>query len=208
MKEIEKIVVASKNPAKVERYGRILSKYVERVLGLNDLDIDDKPEESGNTAEENAEIKAKFYAGKTGLLVFSEDEALYVDFIPESEQPGVHVRRINGKDEVDDDQLLAHWERLIEKVPQNKRTGRWHIAYCIASPDGVTRTVALDHPIIFFSPSSKIRLPGWPMSSLEGPSDFGKPHSELTDEERRKNEEKSNVQIAIKLKELVGKPVY
>lgn len=204
MIEIEKIVVASGNPAKVERYGKLLSHYAKGVVGLKDIGVTEKPEEHGETAEENVEIKAKFYADKTELLVFSEDEALYVDFLSDDEQPGVHVRRINGKDEVDDDLLLSHWEKRVAKVPEDKRTGRWHIAYCIATPDGKTKTVALDHPIIFFSPSSPVRLPGWPMSSLEGPVAFNKPHSELTEKERVEHEQKSNITIAEKLKELIS----
>ena len=205
MKEIKKIVIATRNPAKKERYGRIFSQVVEEVLGLQDIDIQDKPTESGETAEENAEIKAKFYAERTGLPVFSEDEALYVDFLPSDEQPGVHVRRIDGKDEVDDNQLLAHWEEVILKVPEEKRTGRWHIAYTLATPEGKVRTVALDKPIIFFSPSSKTRLPGWPMSSLEGPTKFGKPHSELTEKEMEQLNHEVERLVLEKFKELLTK---
>lgn len=202
MVKIEKIVIASKNPAKVKRFKNLLSKYAKEVIGISDLGIKDKPEEKGGTAEENAEIKAKYYSQKAGLPVFSEDEALYVDFLAKNKQPGVHVRRINGKDEVDDDQLLLHWERIVLKVPKEKRTGRWHIAYCIAKPDENTKISALDHPIIFFAPSSKIRIPGWPLSSLEGPVEFGKPHSELYSEERKKLDSKTNKEIAKMLKEL------
>lgn len=203
MKKIESIVIASRNPAKVERYGRILSQFSTEVVGLKDVGITEKPEEYGSTAEKNAEIKANFYAGKTGLLVFSEDEALYVDFLPEDKQPGVHVRRVDGKDEVDDDKLLNHWEEIIAKVSKKKRTGRWHIAYCVATPDGVTKTVVLDHPIMFFSPSSEVKIPGWPLSSLVGPADYAKPHSELTDEERNEHEQSSNVHIAKNVTELM-----
>ena len=203
MKEIEKIVVATKNPAKVERYRKILSHYTNNVVGLQEVGVLDKPKETGETAEQNAEIKAKYYAEKTGLLVFSEDEALFVDFLPDDKQPGVHVRRINGKDEVDDNQLLAYWEEIVSKVPSKKRTGKWHIAYCIASPDGTVKTTSLEHPIIFFSPTSKVRIPGWPMSSLEGPVAFNKPHSEMTDKEKSDADEIINLAIAQKIKELL-----
>jgi len=203
MKEIEKIVVATKNPAKVERYGRMLSQYANQVVGLQDVGETDKPAETGETAEENAEIKGRYYAEKTGLLVFSEDEALYVDFLPENQQPGVHVRRIDGKDEADDNQLLSHWEEIVAKVPEGERTGKWHIAYCIASPDGIVNTTSLEHPIVFFSPSSEIKIPGWPMSSLEGPAALNKPHSEMTEEEKRETDERANTAIAEKVKELL-----
>lgn len=50
-------------------------------------------------------------------------------------------------------------------------------------PDGKVFTMSKDYSLLFFYPSSKIKIPGWPMSSLEGPEDFKKPHSELTEEE-------------------------
>jgi hypothetical protein len=43
---------------------------------------------------------------------------------------------------------------------------------------------SLDVPILFFSPSSPVRIPGWPMSSLEGPVEFNKPHSDMSEEEK------------------------
>lgn len=204
MKELEKVVIATRNPAKKERYSRLMSGLAKVILGVDGLGIEDKPTESGETAEQNAEIKARFYAEKSGLPVLSEDEALSVDFLPADEQPGVHVRRVEGKDEVSDDELLTYWEKIVAKVPKRQRTGRWHIAYCLATPNGKIKTVALDHPITFFSPSSTVRIPGWPMSSLEGPTKFGKPHSELTTEERQQSEQETNQKILEKLQELFG----
>ena len=137
-------------------------------------------------------------------MVFSEDEALYVDFLSEEKQPGPHVRRINGIDEADDDQLLAYWEDIISEVPTDERTGRWHIAYCLALPTGQTATSGVDHPILFFSPPSETRIPGWPMSSIEGSVRFGKPNSEYTEEERTLSKEIAEEEILLKVKELIA----
>jgi len=155
------------------------------VLSLDELNIEGRPKEIGETAEENAQIKARFYTQKTGLPVLSEDEALYVDFLPKDKQPGIYVRRIDGKIEVNDDKLLAHWESIISQTPKENRAGRWHFAYCLATPDGKVNTVSYDRRIIFFSPSSKMINPGWPLSSIQGPLKFKKPHIELTEQERR-----------------------
>jgi len=205
VKRIEKIVIATRNPGKKERYGKILVKMVEQVLSLEDLGIKEKPEEVGKTAEENAEIKAKFYAKKTGLPVFAEDESLFVDFLPEDKQPGVFIRRVDGKDEADDDRLLAHWEKIVAKVPKEKRIGRWHIAYCFATSDGQVSIVSVDHYRMFFYPSSKIRIPGWPMSSLQGPVEFGKPHTELNKRELKKMMEETERILEKKVRELLSK---
>jgi XTP/dITP diphosphohydrolase len=184
MKKIDKIVIATHNPAKIERYAKLLSPYATDILSLKEFGIHDKPKETGVTAEENAEIKGVYYSNGTGLPVFSEDEALYVDFLPDNKQPGVNVRRIDGKNEVDDDTLLSYWEDIVKNIPKDKMTGRWHIAYCFVFPDGKLKTISLDHPILFFSPSSAIRMPGWPMSSLQGSALFKKPYSELNDKEK------------------------
>lgn len=200
---IDKIVIASNNPAKVKRYQRLLSKFAKEVIGLKDFGVTDKPVENGKTAEENAIIKAKFYAKKTGQLVFSEDESLFVDFLPPNKQPGVNVRRINGKDEATDEEIVSYWERIIDQVPVHKRTGRWHVAFCFAYPDGKTQTIACDDYVRFYSPSSMIKMPGWPMSSLQGPVDFGKPHSELTDKELLAYEKINDDHVAKRLKVLL-----
>lgn len=204
MKEIERIVIGSRNPAKVGYYQSIFAEVVGEVLGLVDFGIEGKPSEIGETAEKNAEIKAKYYAQKTGNPVFCEDEALYTDFLPPDKQPGTKVRRVNGVDEIDDDKLLAYWETILSQVPEEKRTGHWHIAYCLAFPEGQTRTIVLDHPVRFFYPSSKKRIPGWPMSSLEGSVRFGKPSSEKTEEEVRLSKEEVGRVIVEKLKELLS----
>lgn len=183
MTKLEKLVIATRNPAKFDRYKNLFQNWATEIFGLLELSIFEKPEESGETAEENAQIKARFYSLRTKIPAFSEDESLFVDFFSEKEQPGVHVRRINHKDEVDDDKLLAYWEKIIAKVPPKKRTGRWHIAYCLAVPNETLKVVSQDYPVLFFSPSSSIRIPGWPLSSLQGSVKFGKPHAELTQEE-------------------------
>lgn len=182
---IEKIVIASGNPAKVERYRKLFVKIADEVVGLKDMGITDKPQETGETAEENAGIKARFYCDRARLPVFCEDEALFVDFLPEDQQPGVHVRRINRVDEVDDDKLLNHYEEIIAKTPENLRFGYWHVAYCLAKPDGNFRVIANDYSIKFFHPLSKVRLPGWPLSSIQGPTSLNKPNAEMTEEDHR-----------------------
>lgn len=190
---IEKIVIASGNPAKVDRYRKLFINIVGEVIGLKDFRITDKPKETGETAEENAEIKAMFYCARVGLPVFCEDEALYVDFLPVDQQPGVHVRRINRTDEVDDDKLLSHYEEIIVKTPENLRFGHWHVAYCLAKPDGNFRVIANDYSIKFFYPLSKVRLPGWPLSSIQGPASLNKPNAEMTEEDHQLlNRERDN----------------
>lgn len=145
MKEFEEIVVATHNPAKIQRFKDALLKVTDCILTLADLGITEKAEESGVTAEENAQIKAVFYAKLTGKPVFAQDAALFVDFLPQDKQPGVYVRRVSGR-EMTDDELFTYWKKIIIKIPEEKRTGKWHAAYCLATPNGKTFLFTIDHP--------------------------------------------------------------
>ena len=91
MVTMEKLVIATGNPGKKERYGKLLAGVVGEVLGLSDFAFKTKPAETGATAEENARIKALFYLKKTKLPVFAEDESLFVDFLSADNQPGACV---------------------------------------------------------------------------------------------------------------------
>jgi len=203
MEKLEKIVVATRNTAKKERFRRFLNKIAEEVLSLDDFDFAGKPNESGETAEENAKIKALFYAKNLSIPVFSEDESLFVDFLPENQQPGTHVRRVNGK-ELNDKELLAYWASITTNVPKDKMTGRWHIAYCFATPQLKTVLTSIDHPIIFFHTSSDMVPSGWPMNSIQGPAKFGKPESELTPEELKRHGQEAEIILTQRLRELFG----
>lgn len=180
---IKTLVISSHNPAKVERFKKLFLTEVEEVLTLVDLGVKDKAPEEGLTAEENAKNKALFYSKIVNLPVFAQDAALYVDFLSADKQPGVYVRRVNGK-ELTDDELYDYWDKLIVGTPIDKRTGSWHTSYCFVTPDGKTSLFSIDQPRIFFSPPSPIKISGWPISSFNGPTKFGKPYTELTEKEK------------------------
>jgi XTP/dITP diphosphohydrolase len=195
MQKLDVLLFGTRNEAKRRYYLPLLEALAHRVQTPEQLGIYERPEEPGATAEENAAIKARFYANRAGVHAIAEDEMLFVDFLPTDRQPGPRGRRLTGSGELDDDALLEYWISLVTSVPEAKRTGRWHAAYCLASPEGTLKTIALDYPIRFFLPPSAVRIPGWPLSSIQGRVAFGKPDSELTQEERERRDPESNLTI-------------
>lgn len=202
---ISTLVIATKNPAKVERYRNIIAGLDLPIIVLSLADFPEilKPEELGNTAEQNAVSKAVYYTAQTGFPCFSEDEELHADFLPLGNQPGVYVRRIDGINEATDDELLAYWEGLLVQVPKEQRTGRWHFAYCIAFPGGEYKIFSRDREILFHYPASPIRLAGWPLSSVCGANEVSKPHSEWSEEEKNMVDAIVADNLAQMLKELL-----
>lgn len=181
---IGQLVIATGNPAKFERYERGLKEYFDvKLSSLRDERLE-KADEPFDTAEANARHKAQEYFKQCGKPVLAVDEALFLDFLPPDKQPGVHVRRIGGGEEVSDDELLARVLDLVKKAPADKRTGHWHFAVCIARGENDLGEVQFDIPYRFITEPSPKRLPGYPLSSIgiqEGL--FSKPGSELDEEE-------------------------
>ena len=71
-----------------------------------DLNINIDIEEDGKTVEENSIKKAKAYYEVTKLPVIAEDSGLYIDKFKDSEQPGLYVKRVNGREDLTDDEIL------------------------------------------------------------------------------------------------------
>lgn len=80
------------------------------------LDIAAEPEETGNTPEENAILKAKFY-GQYFDCVICNDSGLYFDELPltDSRQPGLNIRTPQGK-RLDDEEMIAYYSQLIASL--------------------------------------------------------------------------------------------
>ena len=71
-------------------------------------------DESGTHPLENARIKALAYYAALKTPVFSCDSGMFIDELPPARQPGVHVRRINGR-RLTDDEMIAHYSALAQE---------------------------------------------------------------------------------------------
>ena len=92
------LLYGTTNPGKLDAMSRALAPLGLTLVGLRGLGLPiPAVEEEGNTILENAEQKARAYYKAFGRPVFSCDSGLYFDELPEAEQPGLHVRRVNGR---------------------------------------------------------------------------------------------------------------
>jgi len=133
-----KIVVASTNPGKLAELKAMLAGDIEWV-SLADFDGIEEVAEDGETFAENARKKALGYAKATGLWVIADDSGLCIDAL--DGQPGVKSARFSGEKE-NDSKLLDYKNmtkalKLLEAVPQNKRTARFVCYLCLATPEKV-----------------------------------------------------------------------
>jgi len=126
-----KVVLATKNPHKVEEILAILGDIPGiEWLTFREISFSDV-EEVGETLEENAVLKATAVARETGLPALAEDTGLEVEALGGA--PGVRSARFAGagKDyRANNEKLL----RLLEGV--RNRRARFRTVAVLALPDG------------------------------------------------------------------------
>lgn len=91
---IPEIVFATNNPHKLQEARAILEGVV-KVLSLADINCHDEIEETADTLEGNALIKARWIKEKYGYDCFADDTGLMVDALQGA--PGVYSARFAGE---------------------------------------------------------------------------------------------------------------
>ena len=187
-----KVLFATTNEAKIKRYAEEIRKYGIEVLTIKDLDFKLDVDENGKDAIENAYIKAKAYYDKTGVITIGMDNNLFFENVPDEIQPGVYVRRINGK-ELNDEEMIEYYSNLANKFG-GKIESCW--VYGMVVYNGTLKkeySWKKDKFYIINTPSTK-RNPGYPLDSISILPELDKYFVDLTNEERNlnKNDTSSN----------------
>ena len=123
------LLLASQNPGKLNEMRLLADGLPYRVLGPRDLGIDESPEETGRTFLENAVLKARHYAGLSGLLTVADDSGLSV--LALGGGPGLYSSRFGGDGASDADRNRLLLEKL-RGVPREKRGARFTSAVAVA----------------------------------------------------------------------------
>ena len=89
-----RLLIATTNPGKVREIRQLLASLPIELLTLKGWPDLEAPEETGTTFEENARLKALYYANATGELTVAEDSGLAIDALDGA--PGVESARFGG----------------------------------------------------------------------------------------------------------------
>jgi XTP/dITP diphosphohydrolase len=128
-----RLVLATANPDKAEEIRVVLHDagvdvdLVPRPVGVPEVD------ETGETLEENARLKAVALCDATGLPAVADDTGLSVDALFGA--PGVHSARFAGEDATYADNV-AKLLRELRDVPAPERTARFTTVALARWPDG------------------------------------------------------------------------
>ena len=132
-----RIIVATHNEGKLVEINRILEDCLSadvaqvELVSAGSLNLPD-PVEDGVTFQENALLKARDVAARTGCPAIADDSGLIVDVMGNA--PGILSARWSGKhgdDKANNALLLAQ----IADIPDAKRTARFRCAAALVVPE-------------------------------------------------------------------------
>lgn len=132
-----RIVVATHNAGKLAEIRDLLAPYRIEAVSAGELGLAE-PEETGDTFEANAALKALAAATAAGLPALADDSGLCVSAL--DGKPGIHSARWAGEDR-DFTRAMRTIEELIEQGGSGDRRAFFVAALCLAWPDGHTETV-------------------------------------------------------------------
>ncbi len=123
---MKKILIATGNKGKKKEMLSFF-KGIEGIefLSLNDFPEIEEPDENEKTFEENAIVKAKYFAGKFNIPTLGEDSGIKLSAFPE--KFGVKTKReIKAKDDIE---WLTKFLKLLEGKENRNATFYSAIAY-------------------------------------------------------------------------------
>ena len=183
---MKQIIFATSNESKAKRFSKGLKELGIEVLSLKDIDIKLDVEEDGNTAIENALIKARECYRKTKMPSMGMDDTLYIEGVPKDLQPGLFVRRVNGKS-LTDEEMIEHYTNLVKEYGKDGRINcKWIYGLAVINEKGeeATYTWSKDDFYMVSTKSNKIN-PGYPLNSISKYKRLDKYFTDVTDEDMK-----------------------
>src|SRR5205814_5792176 len=124
-----RLVIASHNPGKVEEIAALLAPFAVETIAAGSLGISE-PEETGDSFEANAALKARAAGEASGLPALADDSGLVVPALDGA--PGIYSARWAGPAK---DFRIA-MERVQRELGGQDRRAHFVAVLALAWPDG------------------------------------------------------------------------
>lgn len=125
----DRLVIASHNPGKVEEISALLAPFAIRAIAAAALGLSE-PEETGDSFEANAMLKASAATAASGLPALSDDSGLVIPALGGA--PGIYSARWAGPAK---DFRIA-MERVQRELGGKDRSAGFVAVLALAWPDG------------------------------------------------------------------------
>jgi XTP/dITP diphosphohydrolase len=131
---VHRLLVATTNPNKVKEIRCVLDGADVELITLEGWPDLVAPEETGRTFEDNARLKATYYARATGQVTVAEDSGIEIDAL--GGVPGVESARYAGE-ETSYPEKFARLYAALDRTGTRDSAARFVCALAMASPDAI-----------------------------------------------------------------------
>lgn len=177
---MQKILIATHNFGKFKELMEVLESLPFKFVSLNDEKITEDVEETGDTYEANAIIKARFFGQMTNLPTIADDSGIHVEAL--QGELGVKTRRWGAGAKASDQEWLDYFLSRMSTEKNRRAEFVTNIAFWLPHEEILTFSGHCFGQILD-SPQCKLE-PGIPLSSVFLPDGRDKVYSQMTKEEK------------------------
>lgn len=200
-----KLLFATGNENKYELMKRRLKEFSEiEVVMPKHINVKINVEEDGRTAEENAIKKAKAYYDETKLATIAEDSGLWVEKFSEEDQPGLFVKRINGREDLSDEEILNCYIEKLNNIG-GQSNARYKTGIAVINEKGEVFSKTVDEEMFLFTANknNKGYIKGGLLDVISYDPINKKYFNELSEEEKSRRYEIIDEEIRKMIKEIL-----
>jgi XTP/dITP diphosphohydrolase len=164
--QVRSLLYATTNPGKVLEVRKYLQSCTIALLSPAEVGITLDVEETGQSLEENATLKATAYLVQAPhMVVIADDTGVEIDAL--HGEPGIHVRRWrDGRTPMSDQAIIDYCVARMQGIPPAQRGAQFRTVIALAGPDG---TVELFDGILrgeIAATPAPLTIPGFPFEAI------------------------------------------
>lgn len=200
-----KLLFATGNENKYKLMQRRLKEIEEvEVIMPKHINVKISVKEDGETAEENAIKKAKAYYNKTKLATIAEDSGLWVEKFLDDEQPGLFVKRVNGREDLSDEEILNCYIEKLKNVG-GESNARYKTGIAVIDKEGKVFSKTVNEELFIFTANknNKEYIDGGLLDGISYDPINGKYFNELNEEEKSRRYQYLDEEIRKMIKEIL-----
>jgi XTP/dITP diphosphohydrolase len=168
------VLYATTNPGKVLEVRKYLQHFDIGLLSPQEVGLTIEVEETAQTLEENATIKARVYLAQVPhMVVMADDTGVEIDAL--HGEPGIHVRRWRDRTTpMSDQDIIDYCMACMQGIPKARRGAQFRTVIALGSPggaielfDGILRGEIVTTP-------APLNIPGFPFETMFYIPEWGK----------------------------------
>lgn len=169
-----RLLYATTNPGKLFEVSKYLAAFGIDLVSPAQAGVTSEVEETGQTLEENARLKATAYLARVSdMIVMADDTGVEIDAL--HGEPGIHVRRWQDhRTPLSDQAVIDYCMERLRGIPRGQRGAQFRTVIALGRPsgtieffDGILRGEIVETP-------APLKLPGFPFETMLYVPEWGK----------------------------------